>query len=201
VAYEYDDSYNDVATRLTEFRGKHPDGRLRPLDPACPFRFEQVGDRLFVVVVAAAYRSPDDPLPGVGMAWEPFPGRTPYTKDSELQNAETAAWGRAIVAALAADTRRVASRDEVRNRQADRDAPAPASTDPMWLADVQQDIARADDEDALRALWASVLAEQAAGRVTDADREELSQRTKAALGRLRSAPPGAQVEGKEGEAA
>jgi hypothetical protein len=27
--------------------------------------------------------------PGIGMAWEPFPGRTPYTKASELMNAET----------------------------------------------------------------------------------------------------------------
>ncbi|SDT83845.1 hypothetical protein [Gordonia westfalica] len=35
-----------------------------------------------------------------------------------MQNAETAAWGRAIVAALAADTKKgVASSEEVRNRQ------------------------------------------------------------------------------------
>jgi hypothetical protein len=37
-----------------------------------------------------------------------------------LQNAETAAWGRAIVAALAADTRAgIASQQEVRNRRAE----------------------------------------------------------------------------------
>jgi hypothetical protein len=47
-----------------------------------------------------------------------MPGKTPYTKDSEIQNAETSAWGRAIVAVLAADTRKgVASRDEVAARR------------------------------------------------------------------------------------
>src|SRR5690606_40824121 len=70
------------------------------------------------VVVAAAYRTPDDQRPGIGMAYEPYPGRTPYTRGSELQNAETSAWGRAIVAALAADTRRgIASAEEVRRSE------------------------------------------------------------------------------------
>jgi hypothetical protein len=37
-----------------------------------------------------------------------------------MQNAETAAWGRAIVAALAADTKKgIASSEEIRNRQVD----------------------------------------------------------------------------------
>ena len=66
------------------------------------------------------------------MAWEPFPGRTPYTFNSELMNAETSAQGRAIVAALAADTRKgVASQEEVRNRAAERDADGfPAGSKP-----------------------------------------------------------------------
>ena len=112
------DDYVDVATRITEFRAKYPDGYLAPLDYAVPYRIEQVADRVFVVVIAAAYRAPGDTSPGVGMAWEPFPGRTPYTKDSELMNAETSAWGRAIIALGAADAKRgIASREEVRNRQ------------------------------------------------------------------------------------
>lgn len=118
----YDDrlgDYNDVASRMREFFEKHPDGRLRP---AAPWRVQTIGDKAFVVYEAAAYRAADDPNPGIGMAWEPFPGRTPYTKDSELMNAETSAWGRAILAVGAADTKRgVASREEVRNRQADRE--------------------------------------------------------------------------------
>jgi hypothetical protein len=71
-----------------------------------------------MVYSAAAYRSPDDSLPGVGWAYEPIPGPTNFTRDSELQNAETAAWGRAMVAALAVDTKKgIASSEEVRNRQ------------------------------------------------------------------------------------
>jgi hypothetical protein len=116
--------YIDVAARLVEFRGKHPEGSLQPADLTQPFRVETIGDQTYIVVVAAAYRSADDPRPGVGMAYEVFPGRTPYTKGSELQNAETSAWGRAIVAALAADTKRgVASAQEVRNRRAEQEVP------------------------------------------------------------------------------
>ena len=133
------DDYVDVATRIAEFRDAYPDGRLRPADPADPFRIVQVegfdkgGDMIhqtFVVVVAAAYRDAGDTAPGIGMAWEVFPGRTPYTRGSELMNAETSAWGRAIVATLASDSRKgVASREEVRNRQAERDDGLPANRD------------------------------------------------------------------------
>jgi hypothetical protein len=120
-ARTFAEGYIDVATRLAEFREKHPGGSLQPADLSQPYRIEQIGEQTYIVVVAAAFRTADDARPGVGMAYEVFPGRTPYTKGSELQNAETSAWGRAIVAALAADTRQgVASADEVRNRTAER---------------------------------------------------------------------------------
>lgn len=109
--------YVDVAARIALLRERHPEASLRPLNPERPFEIVEVQGRTFVTYAAACYRTPDDPAPGVGVAWEPFPGPTPYTRDSELQNAETSAWGRAIVAALAADTRGgVASAEEVRNR-------------------------------------------------------------------------------------
>lgn len=108
--------YIDVATRIVEFREKHPDGSLQQQH----LEFVEVAGQAWVVYTAAAYRSPDDIRPGVGTAWEPVPGKTNFTRDSELQNAETAAWGRAIVAALAADTKKgIASSEEVRNRQGD----------------------------------------------------------------------------------
>lgn len=111
--------YVDVAERIRMFRDLYPEGSLRPANPDNPFWIEDVpnvGPRL--VYVAAAYRHPQDPAPGIGSAWEPIPGKTPYTRDSELMVAETSAWGRAIVAALAADTKRgVASADEVRARK------------------------------------------------------------------------------------
>ncbi len=117
MAFDLGD-YATVAERMTELKDKYPDARLRPLDPEHPYRIETIGDQTFIVVVTACYLYESAENPGVGMAWEPFPGKTNYTKDSELQNAETSAWGRAIVAALVADTKRgVASQDEVRNRQ------------------------------------------------------------------------------------
>ena len=120
MSYELDPNYNDVPSRIAEFREKYPKGTLQQLK----LEFSEVAGKWWVIYTAAAYRTPDDERPGHGTAWEPVPGKTPYTKDSELQNAETAAWGRAIVAALAADTKRgIASAEEVRNRRADRDAP------------------------------------------------------------------------------
>lgn len=116
--------YVDVAERIRTFRDKHPDGSLQPLDLAKPYEIVTIGDKTFVVYVAAAYRTPDDTRPGIGTAWETFPGLTPYTKGSEVQNAESSAWGRAIVASLAADTKKIASIDEVSARRAEREHPA-----------------------------------------------------------------------------
>jgi len=116
--------YIDVAERIRLFREKHPEGSLQPANLDKPFDMVTLGDKTFIVYIAAAYRTPDDIRPGIGAAWEPFPGRTPYTKDSELMVAETSAWGRAIMGVLAADSKRVASLDEVRARKAQADHPA-----------------------------------------------------------------------------
>ena len=112
--------YIDVATRIVEFREKFPTGSLQQH----AVEFVNVNGKDWVVYTAAAYRTPDDIRPGMGTAWEPIPGPTNFTRDSEVQNAETAAWGRAMVAALAVDTRKgIASSEEVRNRQVES-APA-----------------------------------------------------------------------------
>jgi len=121
------DDYNEVSQRIIEFREKYPTGCLRPADLSKPFEIVTIGDQTFIVVVAAAYRTPDDPMPGVGMAWEPCPGRTNFTRLSELQNCETSAWGRALIAVGAADAKKgIASADEVRLRA--RDAGVEQST-------------------------------------------------------------------------
>jgi hypothetical protein len=103
--------YIEVADRIKAFKEAHPDGSLCREE----WHVEEVAGQTFVVYTALAYRRPDDPRPGVGTAWEPFPGPTKFTKDSELMNAETAAWGRAI-ASLGFEVRKIASREEVRNR-------------------------------------------------------------------------------------
>jgi hypothetical protein len=125
------EDYVDVASRIAIFREKYPEGSLQPYDPTDPAKLIVVGDKTFIQYVACAYRTADDTRPGIGTAWEPFPGRTPYTRDSEAMVAETSAWGRAIVAVLAADTKRgIASAEEVRNRQ------EPAEVDPVVAARV-----------------------------------------------------------------
>jgi hypothetical protein len=120
VSFDLSD-YKDVPQRIADFKAKHPEGSLQPADPTNPFQVVVIAGSNFIAYAAAAYRSPDDPRPGIGVAYEPFPGKTPYTRDSELQNAETSAWGRAIVAALASESKSVASADEIRNRRADED--------------------------------------------------------------------------------
>jgi hypothetical protein len=125
------DGYVDVAERIRLFRERYPEGSLQPANLATPWEIVTVGEKTFLVYIAAAYRHPDDPRPGIGMAWEPFPGRTPYTKDSELMVAETSAWGRAIKAALLDDRSKVASLDEVRARRSADQHPASDATSPV----------------------------------------------------------------------
>jgi hypothetical protein len=53
-------------------------------------------DRPKVICRALVYRSPEDLHPSTGTSWLYLPGTTPYTKGSEIENAETSAVGRAI---------------------------------------------------------------------------------------------------------
>ena len=115
--------YVDVAERVRLFLERYPDGSLQS-----EIQFESDG----VLCQARAYRSPTDERPGVGHAFEPIPGKTPYTKDSEVMNAETSAWGRAIIA-CGIPSKKIASADEVRNRSAGANgnvAPAQLTTPP-----------------------------------------------------------------------
>ncbi len=115
-------NYVDVPTRIRQLREKHPDAVLRPANPAEPFRIMTIGNREFIVYTAACYRTPDDPMPAIAVAAEPVIGSSSFTRNSEVMNAETSAWGRCIMAALAVDEPHIASRDEVVNRRNDEQA-------------------------------------------------------------------------------
>jgi hypothetical protein len=101
--------YVDVNERLGWFFEHFPEGSLQA------DILERGED--YVVIKAVAYRSPTDARPGTGMASEPVPGRTPYTKDSEVMVGETSAWGRALAAIGAPTKGSIASRQEVQNRR------------------------------------------------------------------------------------
>ena len=103
------EQYIEVNERIAAFYARHPHGSLQS-----EWETTTIGDQTFVVVTAYAYRDPYDARPGIGTAWEPFPGRTPYTKGSELMVGETSAWGRAIAALGFKVNRGVASAEEIR---------------------------------------------------------------------------------------
>jgi hypothetical protein len=124
------DDYVDVAERLRLFKAEYPDGSLSStLEPLRDVE----GNLNGWLCRAEAYRTADDQRPGVGHAVEPVPGKTPYTRDSEAMNAETSAWGRAIIA-LGFPTKKIASAEEVRNRQADErvEGPKAMSAPASW---------------------------------------------------------------------
>lgn len=129
------EGYIDVATRLAEFYAKYPEGSLQTDSPV----WEDVDGQRFLSVTAYAYRTPDDPRPGMGRAWEVVPGRTPYTRGSELMNAETSAWGRALAALGIATRQGIASAQEVRGAQERQGTAPPGLTGPAaraYTADV-----------------------------------------------------------------
>jgi hypothetical protein len=123
------DDYIDVSARIRMFREKYPNGSLQQVS----LQFIDFGGKSWVVYTAAAYRHPDDITPGHGTAWEPVPGKTNFTRDSEVSNAETSAWGRAIIAILVADGgKRIASAQEVQAK-----APATPLEDFIGLAHIE----------------------------------------------------------------
>jgi hypothetical protein len=124
MAFDLSD-YVPVSERVQRFYLAHPDGRIISSVP----EIRTIGDRIFIEVSVSVYRSSDDPLPCVASAWEPFPGRSTFVKDSEMMNAETSAIGRAIAASGIGVSRSLASRDEVRNRQ-DEQKPSRAPQKP-----------------------------------------------------------------------
>lgn len=163
MSFKLATDYIDVAQRIADFREKYPQGCLR----TGSIDFREFAGACWVIYSAEAYRWPGDPLPAQGTAWEQVPGKTPYTKDSELQNAETAAWGRAIVAALAADTRKgIASTEEIRNREAEREAEQQRLQE-MSQA-VKAEIAQATSWDELNAIYNRLNADNMAQYFTPA---------------------------------
>lgn len=115
------DKYVPVAERIVRFYADNPTGRIHTDPP----KIVTVGDRQFLEVRAFVWRDQDDPRPCVACAWEPYPGRTPYTRDSEMMNAETSAVGRALGLAGIAVNRSIASSDEIENRRPAVGTPKP----------------------------------------------------------------------------
>jgi hypothetical protein len=103
-------NYVEVADRLREWYEKNPSARI------VTSIVEQTEKR--VTVKAEVFRKAEDLLPaGVGHSALGIPGTTPYTRGAELENAETSAIGRALVAA-GLPSKKIASADEVLSKRA-----------------------------------------------------------------------------------
>jgi hypothetical protein len=113
-------NYVTVAERVAMFYEKYPEGSIQ-------FEFMGVmdGDPLKMWGVARAYRTPDDPLPGIGTASELINGKSPYTNGSELQNLETACWGRACASLNIGTSKGLSTKEEIMGSR-ERQAPGPA---------------------------------------------------------------------------
>lgn len=123
------EDYIEVPERIQRFYEKYPEGSLQGT-----WEVVEIGGETLIVYTARAYRTATDHVPGVGTASEPYPGKTSFTKGSELMNAETSAWGRAIVSlGFLAKDEKVASKEEVKGAQArnvaDEAAALPGTTE------------------------------------------------------------------------
>lgn len=110
--------YVEVKDRIAIFYDLFGQGRLVTTDVRLT---TEPDGKPRVIVEAAAYRTPDDPLPGRGWSWMELPGTTSYTKGSELENTETSAWGRAIASLGILIDRSIASQNEVKNKAGESD--------------------------------------------------------------------------------
>jgi hypothetical protein len=107
------DDYVPVVDRLAQAYERWPELRLWEH----PAQVVVIDGASFVASTVTAHRTPDDTHPAQATAWEPFPGRTSFTQNSEMMNAATSAVGRVLALMGIAAKKSIASRDEVRNRQ------------------------------------------------------------------------------------
>ena len=107
------DNYVDVPTRLRMALDKYPDLRIQESQPT----FRDINNKLYIEIRCTVWRDKDDSIPVIAYCWEPFPGTTPYTRDSEQMNASTSALGRALGMMGFGIDYKMASKQEVLARQ------------------------------------------------------------------------------------
>ena len=107
-------NYVDVPTRLAEAYKRWPNLRIQETvnetvtmpDGSC-----------FIRCTITVWRDETDTLPAIATAAEPYPGKTPYTKNSEFMVGMTSALGRALGYMGCGVNKSIASRNEIEARQ------------------------------------------------------------------------------------
>jgi hypothetical protein len=105
------DGYVTVNERLKMALAKYPDLRVMEL----PFLVQEINGDTFLWCAVAVYPTPEH-QPTNGSVLEPMPGRTPYTRNSELMVGYTSALGRALGYLGFGIDKGLASNDEVAAR-------------------------------------------------------------------------------------
>ena len=119
-------NYVDVATRLKMALEQYPELRIQETSKEIVVN---VGEKTFLICTVTVWRTPDDTHPSIASAWEPIPGLTPYTKNSELMVGYTSALGRALGYMGIGVTGSISSANEVANRP--KDAPEASRRAPV----------------------------------------------------------------------
>ena len=122
------DNYVDVATRLRLAFEKYPDLRIQETSREV---IEMPDKSCFIRCTVTVWRDATDPLPVIATACELYPGRTPYTKNSENEVGFTSALGRCLAYAGFAVNKAIASRDEVEAAQSRQPTARLASVTPI----------------------------------------------------------------------
>ena len=122
------DNYVDVATRLQLAFAKYPDLRIQETAREV---VEMPDKSCFIRCTVTVWRNADDPIPVIASACELYPGRTPYTKNSESEVGFTSALGRALAFAGFSGNKALASRDEVEAAQSRQPTARLASVTPI----------------------------------------------------------------------
>jgi hypothetical protein len=108
------DNYVDVPTRLVEALNKYPNLRIQ--ETAAEVVTMPDGSTFYRCTVTV-WRDETDPIPAIATAAEPYPGKTPYTKNSEFMVGMTSALGRALGYMGFGVNKSIASKNEVLARQ------------------------------------------------------------------------------------
>ena len=132
-SYELGD-YVFVKDRLIEAMAAFPELRITEHRPVVV----HVGEDIFIECATTVARHPDDPVPVTAYMYEPYPGRTPYTKLSEQANGSTSALGRALGFMGFGIKTSLASANEVRNRAAEEQYPDRGQPQATRVDELQQ---------------------------------------------------------------
>ena len=108
------DNYVDVPTRLAEAMKRWPNLRIQETNAEV---VTMPDGSTFYRCTVTVWRDETDPIPSIATAAEPYPGKTPYTKNSEFMVGMTSALGRALGYMGCGANKSIASRNEVMARQ------------------------------------------------------------------------------------